>query len=225
MTEHRRRVADPLMTQTRSPGRRHRRHQVRRRRSSTPTATCWSSTGWPPRAAPTRTWCSRALTGAIDGALARRRADAVGRIQRAGPAIGVGTAAPLDLTAGTVSPVNIPAWRLFPLRDRLSERYGRAGRDDRRRGRGGRRRALEGRSASAGDNVLGMVVSTGVGGGLVLGGRALVGSDRQRRAHRSHQSVDPVGPLCVCGGIGCLEAISSGLSIATWAAAARFHRR
>src|SRR4029077_18876370 len=40
------------------------------------------------------------------------------------PAIGVGTAAPLDLGVGTVSPVNIPGWRSFPLRDRLSERYG-----------------------------------------------------------------------------------------------------
>ena len=61
-----------------------------------------------------------------------------------------------------------------------------------------------------------MVVSTGVGGGLILDGRAMVGSTGNA-GHIGHASVDPDGPVCVCGGIGCLEAIASGPSLAAWA--------
>ena len=62
-----------------------------------------------------------ALTTAADAAL--KSAGTEPGDPRLVPAIGVGTAAPLDLEAGTVSPVNIPAWRAYPLRDRLIERY------------------------------------------------------------------------------------------------------
>ncbi len=71
------------------------------------------------------------------------------------------------------------------------------------------------------DNVLGMVVSTGVGGGLILNGRAVIGSTGNA-GHIGHVSVDPAGPDCVCGGNGCLEAISSGTSLAAWASANGF---
>ena len=131
-------------------------------------------------------------------------------------AIGVGTAAPLDLTVGTVSPVNIPGWRSFPLRDRLTERYGVPV------GMIGDAVAVavaeHWKGAAQGyRNVLGMVVSTGVGGGFILGGQAVAGSTGNA-GHIGHISVDPQGPVCVCGGIGCLEAISSGPSLAAWAA-------
>jgi glucokinase len=130
-------------------------------------------------------------------------------------AIGVGTAAPLDLRAGTLSPVNIPGWRSFPLRDRLVARYGVPV------GMIGDAVAVavgeHWKGAAQGhDNVLGMVVSTGVGGGLILGGRVLPGATGNA-GHIGHASVDPAGPICVCGGIGCLEAIASGLSLAAWA--------
>ena len=111
-------------------------------------------------------------------------------------AIGVGTAAPLDLTAGTVSPVNIPGWRSFPLRDRLTERYGVPV------GMIGDAVAVavaeHWKGAAQGHrNVLGMVVSTGVGGGLILGGRAVAGSTGNA-GHIGHISVDPHGSgLCL----------------------------
>ncbi len=133
------------------------------------------------------------------------------------PAIGLATAAPLDREAGTVSPVNIPAWRDFPLRDRLVERYGPAVRmfgdavavaiGEHWRG------AARGRR-----NVLGMVVSTGVGGGVLLDGKVVPGTTGNA-GHIGHISVDPFGPVCVCGGVGCLEAIASGTNITSWARA------
>ena len=136
------------------------------------------------------------------------------------PAIGVGTAAPLDLDAGTVSPVNIPAWRAYPLRDRLIDRY------QMDVGLIGDAVAVavgeHWRGAARGHpNVLGMVVSTGVGGGFVLNGRVVVGATGNA-GHIGHASVDPNGPDCVCGGVGCLEAIASGTSLAAWAVAQGF---
>ncbi len=63
--------------------------------------------------------------------------------------------------------------------------------------------------AGAGDNVLGMVVSTGVGGGLVLDGRLINGASGNA-GHIGHVVVDPDGPPCTCGGRGCVEAIARG---------------
>jgi len=66
------------------------------------------------------------------------------------------------------------------------------------------------------EHLLGMVVSTGVGGGLVLGGRVCDGNSGNA-GHVGHVVVDPQGPPCVCGGRGCLEAIARGPAVAAWA--------
>jgi glucokinase len=120
--------------------------------------------------------------------------------------------------SGEVSPLNIPAWRDFPLRRRLQERFPdipvrlhndavcvAVGEHWRGAGRGA-------------DNVLGMVISTGVGGGLVMAGRLIDGSSGNA-GHVGHVVVDPDGPPCTCGGRGCLEAIASGPRLAAWAVA------
>jgi glucokinase len=57
-----------------------------------------------------------------------------------------------------------------------------------------------------------MVVSTGVGGGIVLDGRLLDGS-QGNAGHIGHVVVEPEGRHCACGGRGCLEAEASGRSI------------
>ena len=58
-----------------------------------------------------------------------------------------------------------------------------------------------------------MVVSTGVGGGIVLDGRLLDGSGGNA-GHIGHVVVEPDGRACACGGRGCLEAEASGTAIA-----------
>src|SRR5690606_28479652 len=60
---------------------------------------------------------------------------------------------------------------------------------------------------------LGMVVSTGVGGGIVLDGRLLDGA-AGNAGHIGHVIVEPEGRPCGCGGFGCLEAEASGTAIA-----------
>jgi glucokinase len=58
-----------------------------------------------------------------------------------------------------------------------------------------------------------MVVSTGVGGGIVLDGRLLDGA-QGNAGHIGHVVVEPDGRLCGCGARGCLEAEASGTAIA-----------
>ena len=132
---------------------------------------------------------------------------------------GCGCGGPMEWPSGVVSPLNIPGWRGFPLRSRLAERLGgitvRVHNDaicmvaaEHWRGAGRGR-----------DNVLGIVVSTGVGGGLVLDGRLVEGASGNA-GHIGHVVVDPdTGPLCVCGGRGCAEAIARGPALVMWAQA------
>jgi glucokinase len=64
--------------------------------------------------------------------------------------------------------------------------------------------------------LLGMVVSTGVGGGLVLDGAPYDGRTGNA-GHVGHVVVDPDGGRCSCGGRGCVETIAAGPRMAQWA--------
>ncbi|MEU5519907.1 ROK family protein [Streptomyces sp. NPDC047860] len=132
--------------------------------------------------------------------------------QRAG-AVGIGSAGPVDASAGTVSPVNVPGWRDYPLVARVRDAAG--GLPVELIGDGVAITAAEHwQGAARGhDNALCMVVSTGVGGGLVLGGRLHPGPTGNA-GHIGHISVDLDGDLCPCGSRGCVERIASGPNIA-----------
>jgi len=124
---------------------------------------------------------------------------------------GVGCGGPMTRGGEEVSPLNIPGWRGFPLRSRLAEATGLPTFVD----NDAKALALgEGwRGAAAGvDNFIAMVVSTGVGGGIVLDGRLLDG-ESGNAGHIGHVIVEPEGRACACGGRGCLEAEASGLAI------------
>jgi glucokinase len=58
-----------------------------------------------------------------------------------------------------------------------------------------------------------ITVSTGIGGGIIIDGRPLVGRDGTA-GEVGHITVELDGPRCGCGGIGHVEAISSGTAIA-----------
>lgn len=130
--------------------------------------------------------------------------------------IGVGSAGPVDARSGTVSPVNIPGWRDFPLVEGIRASTGplpvtlvgdgaASAAGEHWRG------AARGRA-----NVLCMVVSTGVGGGLILDGRLRPGPTGNA-GHVGHISVEVNGDLCPCGGRGCVERLASGTNIARYA--------
>jgi glucokinase len=125
---------------------------------------------------------------------------------------GVGCGGPMERGGATVSPLNIGAWREFPLRVRVAELVGAPTQVD----NDAKALALgEGwRGAAVGcANYLAMVVSTGVGGGIVLDG-ALLDGRLGNAGHIGHVIVEPDGRRCSCGGFGCLEAEASGTAIA-----------
>ncbi|MFJ7419176.1 ROK family protein [Streptomyces uncialis] len=128
-------------------------------------------------------------------------------------AVGIGSAGPVDAVAGTVSPVNVPGWRRYPLVERVASATG--GLPVELIGDGVAITAAEHwQGAARGhDNALCMVVSTGVGGGLVLGGRLHPGPTGNA-GHIGHISVDLDGDPCPCGARGCVERIASGPNIA-----------
>lgn len=132
--------------------------------------------------------------------------------------VGIGSAGPVDTVRGLASPLNVPAWRDHPLRDVVAavvpgarvvlaadglaitlaeQRYGA--------GRGS-------------DNVMGMVVSTGIGGGLVLDGRGVSGASGNA-GHIGHIQVSGFDDPCACGRSGCVEAVASGPNSVRWARA------
>ena len=124
---------------------------------------------------------------------------------------GVGSAGPMTKNGEEISPLNIPQWRNFPLRSKLSEALGVPVVLD----NDAKAIALaEGwvGAASGQRNYLAMVVSTGIGGGLVIDGK-LLGGEVGNAGHIGHVNVLPDGPLCVCGSMGCLEAVASGCAI------------
>ena len=119
--------------------------------------------------------------------------------------VGVGCGGPMTWPAGEVSPLNIPGWRDYPLRAKLAERY--PGVPVRVHNDAIAFAAAEHwRGAGRGvADMIGMVVSTGVGGGLVLGGRIIDGASGNA-GHIGHVVAEPDGPVCACGGRGHLEA-------------------
>jgi glucokinase len=145
-------------------------------------------------------------------------ADATKAAKGAIRAVGIGSAGPIDAIAGTVSPVNIASWRGFPLRDRIAAAM--PGVPVRLAGDGICMALAEHwRGAGRGANfLLGMVVSTGVGGGLVLDGVPYHGRTGNA-GHVGHVVVEPDGQLCPCGGRGCVETVASGPWMTRWALA------
>jgi glucokinase len=141
------------------------------------------------------------LAALVDGLAAREGALAVG----------VGCGGPMRVGGEAVSPLNIPAWRDFPLRGRLAEHCGLPVWVD----NDAKALALgEGwvGAATGERDFIGMVVSTGIGGGIVCDGRLLDGA-AGNAGHIGHVIVEPDGHECGCGARGCVEAEASGTAI------------
>jgi len=58
-----------------------------------------------------------------------------------------------------------------------------------------------------------LTVSTGIGGGVIVDGRLLLGADGFA-AELGHMTIEMEGHRCGCGNSGCLEALASGTAIA-----------
>jgi glucokinase len=128
--------------------------------------------------------------------------------------VGISSAGPIDAPAGTVSPVNISAWRGFPVSQHVEQvlagKFGLA--SDVALAGDGHCFALGEHWLGAGrdvDSMVGLVLSTGVGGGAVINNRLFAGTTGNS-VHLGHISVNAWGPECVCGCHGCVEWYARG---------------
>ena len=126
--------------------------------------------------------------------------------------IGIGVPGIIDMATGMLheSP-NLPGWHNYPVRDEIERRLNT-------------RVILENdaNSAAMGEKWLGaarevpdmamLTLGTGVGGGLVLNDRIWHGMTGMANEF-GHITVDPHGPPCPCGNVGCVEQFASAKSI------------
>lgn len=155
---------------------------------------------------------------AVWAAVAAMIADALGAADGTVSGVGIASAGPVDLDSGTVSPINIGCWRKFPLRELVAAMIPGV---PVRLGGDGVCMALGEHWLGAGRRarfLLGMVVSTGVGGGLVLDGEPYLGRTGNA-GHVGHVVVEPDGRPCTCGGRGCVETVAAGAALVRWAQA------
>ncbi|MBC7261157.1 MAG: ROK family protein, partial [Chloroflexi bacterium] len=128
-------------------------------------------------------------------------------------AIGVGSPGPLDPRTGVViAPPNLPGWRDVPLRDILAQEFGLAVYVN----NDANVAALAEQRFGAGHGCADLVyltISTGIGGGIVCGGQLLLGA-HGLAGEPGHTTVEPAGPRCNCGNVGCLEVMAAGPAIA-----------
>src|SRR5690554_3979855 len=131
--------------------------------------------------------------------------------------VGIGAAGPIVEDSGLVSPLNLPAWRNYPLQQQV-ESLVPAGTPVTLRMDGLCITLAEHwvGAARGYNNVMGMIVSTGIGGGLILHGNTVSGPTGNA-GHIGHVQVAGFDDPCGCGGAGCLEAIASGPRSVAWA--------
>ncbi|GAA1442513.1 ROK family protein [Leifsonia poae] len=134
--------------------------------------------------------------------------------------VGIGCAGPIDRILGLVSPLNVPHWRDYPLRDFIAGVIADAGLDI------PVTLEMDGvaitmaehwvGAAQGVDNVMGMVISTGIGGGLIVGGRVITGPTGNA-GHIGHVEVGDIIGDDTFGNPSALEAMASGPHTVSWA--------
>lgn len=126
--------------------------------------------------------------------------------------IGIGSPGPLDAEKGTIiyTP-NLP-FKNFNLVEPINKKFGAPVFLDNDANVAAIGEYMFGAGKGAKDVVF-FTVSTGIGGGAILNGKVYRGHT-SNALEIGHMTVAPDGPRCNCGNIGCVEATSSGTSIA-----------
>ena len=132
-------------------------------------------------------------------------------------AIGVSFGGPVDAARGRVIlSHHIPGWEETLLRDQLQQEFGvpvSVDNDANVAALGEYEFGVGCVGAIHESPLLYVTVSTGVGGGLVIGGKIYNGADAMA-GEIGHTICDPRGALCICGRRGCVEAMACGPAIA-----------
>jgi glucokinase len=139
-----------------------------------------------------------------------RLADLLGERDRP-VAVGVGAAGMVDAEAGMLRFAPNLDWTEVPVRDLVAKRTGLPCvlDNDANAAAWGEHRFGAGRGHR---DLLVVTVGTGIGGGIVSGGRLIRGA-HGFAAEIGHVIVEPGGPWCGCGNRGCWEQVASGQAL------------
>jgi glucokinase len=128
-------------------------------------------------------------------------------------AVGLGVPGPINFRQGLLRfAPNLPGWHNVPLRQMLRDALdvpAFVGND-------ADVAALAEHRFGAGRGVSDMIyltISTGIGGGMIVDNRLFTGGNGLG-GEVGHMAIDPRGPQCSCGNIGCVEVMASGTAIA-----------
>jgi glucokinase len=137
---------------------------------------------------------------------------------------GVGVPGIIDKRTGMMreSP-NLPGWENYPVRHEIERRLGATVvlENDANAAALGEAWLGAGRGAES----MGMItLGTGVGGGIVLNGRIWHGMTGMA-GEVGHITIDPAGPRCNCGNVGCVEQFASATAVMRMAREAIAHGR
>jgi glucokinase len=152
------------------------------------------------------------IVGSIEGAILDAIAE-TGATRKDFIGVGIGAPGPLDREKGLVVVAPNLGWKNFPLRDRVSDRLRLPVTLDNDANCATVGEWWQGAARGA-DNVVGMTIGTGIGGGLILDGKLFHGVS-DVAGEIGHTTIDLNGRHCKCGNYGCLEAYASGPAIAT----------
>lgn len=158
--------------------------------------------------------CRHLLTQVVQAA---RADESCGGAEFEVTAVGIAAAGPIDSDRGSAAPLNIPEWRTgFPIVEAVRKLFPQADIHF----------AIDGAALALAELWIGelrgvrqglaMTVSSGIGGGIVSDGRVLFGRTGNA-GHVGHIVIPGRDEPCACGGVGCVEAVASGMSSVRWA--------
>ncbi|HEY0377283.1 MAG TPA: ROK family protein [Pyrinomonadaceae bacterium] len=148
-----------------------------------------------------------AILGSVAAAVRGMCAEAGAKLT----AVGIGCPGSVDRERGTVLlPINLPGWHEFPVVRTVEELLNVPAvmENDAKLAALGEYAHGAGRGLT---DIVYLTISTGIGGGIITGGRLL---QRLGAGEVGHMTVLPGGPPCGCGSRGCLDALCSGTAIA-----------
>ena len=128
-------------------------------------------------------------------------------------AVGLGAPGPLNCKAGLIFKApNLPGWDNVPIVRLIEERLHIPTVLENDANAAGYGEWAAGAGKGTRDMIY-LTISTGIGGGLIVGGQVYRGRD-DGAGEVGHMTVEPDGPFCGCGRRGCWEALCSGTGIA-----------
>jgi len=129
--------------------------------------------------------------------------------------IGVACPGPLDPFTGIIGDVGtLPGWQGGNLEKELEREFGVRVAVENDADSCALAEASWG-AAKGASRFIYITVSTGIGGGIILGGELYRGVDGAH-PELGHQVIDASGPLCYCNAHGCWESLASGPAMTAW---------